>query len=157
MVLYVRSASRTSVRHPRPSTQELPAHISGLMDLDIQIGDLSKSITFAIVDDPALPLIIGTAYQDKFIESVQSKTPRLKLNDICSVATLETLDSPVCTFDSPDDAQPRKVQIYRRTVIPSMSEVPKKCAPTNPDCDSFRSTKALRARSPPCVPTDSWK
>ena len=41
------------------------------MDLDVQIGDLQKSVMFANVDDLAVPLIISTAYQDKLIESSQ--------------------------------------------------------------------------------------
>ena len=40
------------------------------MNLDSQIGALCKSVTFAIEDDLAEPLITGTAYQDRFIESI---------------------------------------------------------------------------------------
>ena len=36
---------------------ETPVSISGLMDLDLQIGDLRDSITFPIVDDLAVPLL----------------------------------------------------------------------------------------------------
>ena len=46
-------------------------HITGQVDLDLQIGDLRKSVTFAVVDDQAVPLIIRTAYQDKYIEAFQ--------------------------------------------------------------------------------------
>ena len=42
-----------------------PVHITGLVDLDVEIGGLRESVTFAIVDDLAVPLIIGTVYQDK--------------------------------------------------------------------------------------------
>ena len=90
----------------------------------VQIGDLRKSMTFAIVDDLAVPLIIGTAYQDKFIEFIQCKARRLKPIDSCSIAILDTLNSPVCTLESLDEAQSRKVQVCRRIVIPPMSEVP---------------------------------
>ena len=94
------------------------------MDLNIQIGDLRKSVMFAIVDDLAVPLIIGAAYQEKFIGSVQYKARRLKPIDIRSVAILDAFDSPEYTLESPDDVQPRKVQVCRRIVIPPMSEVP---------------------------------
>ena len=47
--------------------------ISVPIDLDIQIGDLRKSVTLAIVDDLVVQLIIGMAYQDKLIESIQCK------------------------------------------------------------------------------------
>ena len=101
-------------------------HISSLMDLDIQIRDLRRSVTFAIVDDVAVPLIIGTAYQDKFIESTQCRKRRTKPIDSRNVAILGTIDSPARTLQSPDDAQPRKVQVRRRTVLPPMSEMPLK-------------------------------
>ena len=50
-----------------------PVHTSGLKDSDILIENLRKSVTFAIMDDPIAPLIIGKAYQDKFIESINCK------------------------------------------------------------------------------------
>ena len=56
------------------------------MDLDVQIGDLRKSVTFAIVDDLAVPLILGMAYQDKFIESIRCTARRLKPIDNRCVA-----------------------------------------------------------------------
>ena len=36
-----------------------PGHNSGLMNLDVKIEDHSKSVTFVIVYDLAVPLIIG--------------------------------------------------------------------------------------------------
>ena len=101
-----------------------PVRISGLMDLDVQIGDLRKSVTFAVVDDLAVPLIIGTAYQDKFIESIRCTARRLKPINSRSIAILDTFDSSVCTLESPEDAQPKGVRVCKRTVIPPMSEVP---------------------------------
>ena len=62
------------------------------MDFDLKIGDLRKSIIFAIVDDLAMPLIIGTAYQDKFIESIQCKERRLKPVDSIAIAILDSFD-----------------------------------------------------------------
>ena len=55
-----------------------PVKIYGFIDLDIQIGDLRMSVTFAIVDDPSVPLIIGTTYQDKLIYFIQFKACTLK-------------------------------------------------------------------------------
>ena len=46
----------------------------GLVDLRIQIDKLSRSVVFAIVNDLAVPLIIGSDHLDKFIEPVQCKT-----------------------------------------------------------------------------------
>ena len=46
------------------------------MNLNLQIGDLRKSMTFAIVDDLAVPLIVRTAYQDRFIEAIQCRHGR---------------------------------------------------------------------------------
>ena len=40
------------------------------MDLDLEIGDLRKSITVAIFDDLAVPSIVDTAYQDKHLEPI---------------------------------------------------------------------------------------
>ena len=40
------------------------------MNLGLQIGDLQKSVTLTIIEDLAIPLIIVTAYQDKYIESI---------------------------------------------------------------------------------------
>ena len=48
------------------------------MDLDVQIEDLRKSVTIVILDDLSVTLIIGTAYQDEFIESIQCKSRWLK-------------------------------------------------------------------------------
>ena len=45
--------------------------IIGLVDLDLEIGDLRESVTFVIVDDLAVLLIVGTAYQDKYTEAIQ--------------------------------------------------------------------------------------
>ena len=81
------------------------------MDLDVQISYLQKSVTFAIVGKLAVPLIIGTEYQDTFIESIQCKARLLERIDIRSVAILDTFDSPVCTLESTDDAQSRKVLV----------------------------------------------
>ena len=47
------------------------------MDLDLQINDLRKSVISAIVEDLAVPLIIHTAYQGKFIQAMQCKAHRL--------------------------------------------------------------------------------
>ena len=99
-------------------------HISGHIDLYIQIVDLRKSIAFAIVDDLAVPLIIGTAYQDTYIESIQCKARRLKPCHSRSITILDTLDSPVCSLESTVEAQPKKVEVCRATVIPPMSEGP---------------------------------
>ena len=63
------------------------------MDLDVQIGDLRKFVTFPIVDDLAVPLIVSTAYQEKLNESIQCKERRLKLIDSRSVAILDKFDS----------------------------------------------------------------
>ena len=98
--------------------------MTGLMDLDLVIGDLRKSVTLAIVDDLAVPLIVGTAFQDKYIESIQCRARRLKPSNSRSIAILDTFDSPVCTIESEEDAQPRKVHVCRRTVIAPMSEAP---------------------------------
>ena len=59
--------------HFRKSTKEplTPLHISGLVKLDIQVGDLRMRVTFAFVDDLALPIFIGPAYLDKLSESIQ--------------------------------------------------------------------------------------
>ena len=65
------------------------------------------SVTFAIVDSLAVPLIIGKTYQDRFIESIEGKAHSPKLADSRSVAIIDTFDSPVCTLESPGDAQPR--------------------------------------------------
>ena len=59
------------------------------MDLNLQIGDLRKSVTFAIVDGLSVPLIIGTAYQEKLIESIQCKARRLKPVDSRAIAILD--------------------------------------------------------------------
>ena len=48
-----------------------PVFIFGLIDFGIQIGYLRKSVTSAIMEDLTVPLIVGTAYQDRFIESIQ--------------------------------------------------------------------------------------
>ena len=47
--------------------------MSGLIDQDLQMGDLRKSITLAIVDDLAVPLITGATWQDQYIESIRAK------------------------------------------------------------------------------------
>ena len=94
------------------------------MDLDFQIGNLRKSVTLAIVDDLAVHPIICTAYQDKLIESIQCKARLLKPIEIRSVAILDTLNSLVCTLESPDDTQAREAPVYRRIVIPPTFEVP---------------------------------
>ena len=70
-----------------------PMYISGLMDLDVQIADLCKSITFAFVDHLAVPLMIGTDHQDKLIESIQSKAHRLRPIDNRSVTMLDAFES----------------------------------------------------------------
>ena len=69
--------------------------ITVLLDLNLQIGNLRKSITFAFVDNPAVPLIVGTAYQDKYIESIHCKTRRLKSFNSRSVGILDAFDSAV--------------------------------------------------------------
>ena len=46
-------------------------HVTGPMDLELQISDLRKPVTFAIVDDLAVPLIVATASQDRFIEGIK--------------------------------------------------------------------------------------
>ena len=48
-----------------------PVRITVLKDSDPQIADLHKPVTFTIVDNLAVPLIIGTVCQDKHIESIQ--------------------------------------------------------------------------------------
>ena len=65
-----------------------PVRITGLLDLDLQIGDLRKSITLAIVDHLAVPLIFTTAYKEKYIESIHCRTRRLRPPYRRSVATL---------------------------------------------------------------------
>ena len=87
------------------------------MDLDLEIGDLRKSITFAIVDDLAVSLIIGTAYQEKLIESIHCEARRLKPANSRTVAILDTFDTPICTLESVD-AQPKTVHVCRSTVVP---------------------------------------
>ena len=82
------------------------------MNLDVHIGDLRQSVKFAIVSDLAEPLIIGTAYQEKFIEFIQCKTRRLKPIDSGIVAMLDIFKSLVCKLESPDDARPRKLCRY---------------------------------------------
>ena len=79
-------------------------HISGLMDLGVQVSDLRKFVTFAVVDDLAVPLIICTVYYDKFIESIQYKARRVKPNESRSLAILDIFEHPVCTLESSDDA-----------------------------------------------------
>ena len=71
------------------------------MNLDVQVGDLRKSVTFAIVDDLAVPLIIGKIYQNKFMKSIQCNARRLEPIKSRSVAILDTFDSPVCKLESP--------------------------------------------------------
>ena len=93
--------SRSTLR-PEWSTQEhssplalytgatgTPVHISGLMDLDLQISDLRKSVTFAIVDNLAVTQIVGTTYEYKFVEAIQCKAHRLKPIDSRAIAILD--------------------------------------------------------------------
>ena len=42
-----------------------------LEDLDLQINDLREYVSIDIIDDPAVSLIIGMFYQDKYIKSEQ--------------------------------------------------------------------------------------
>ena len=107
----VRPEWLTQERLP-PLTQNMgatrsPVRITCLMDLDLQIGDLRKSITFAIVDDLAVSLLMGTAYQDRFIDTIKCKARRLKPINNRTVAILDSFNSPVCTMESEDNAQPR--------------------------------------------------
>ena len=85
--------------------------ITGLLNLDLQIGDLKRSVTFAIVDNLAVPLIVGTAYQDKFSEAILGKAHRLKPIDSRAIPIIGSFDSSVCTLESADDARPMKVQV----------------------------------------------
>ena len=62
------------------------------MNLFIQIGDLRTSVTFAIEGDLVVLPNVRTAYQDKFIESIQCKTRGLKQIANRSVAILYTFD-----------------------------------------------------------------
>ena len=61
--------------------------------MDVQIGDLRKSAMIAIMDNLALLLIAGNAYQDKFIEFIRCKARQQKPIDGRNLALLDTLDS----------------------------------------------------------------
>ena len=45
--------------------------ISRLIYMDLQIGDPRKSVAFAISNDLAVPVIVGTEYKDKLIAFIQ--------------------------------------------------------------------------------------
>ena len=98
--------------------------ITGLVDLDLQIGCLRKTFTFAIFCDLAVPMIVDTAYQDKLIEVIQCKSRRLEPFQSRSVAILDTFDALVFSIESEEDAQPKRVQMCRRAVAAPMSEEP---------------------------------
>ena len=88
------------------------------MDLDLQIGDLRKSVTFEIVDDLDVSLIVGTTYQNKFIEAILYKKNRLLPANKRAIATLDRFVSFACTPEPEDGAQPSRAPLYRRTVVP---------------------------------------
>ena len=61
------------------------------MDLGFQIGNLQKSVIFAIVDSFAVPLFAGRAYQGKLFEAIQCKGYRLFSVNSRAISILETL------------------------------------------------------------------
>ena len=94
------------------------------MDLDLQIINLRKSITFSIVDDLAELLTVGTAYHDMYIESILCRAQRLRPSNSHSVVTLDAFDSPICNIESEEGKKTGKVYVCRRTVIILKSGAP---------------------------------
>ena len=129
-------------------------HILGFMDLDVQIADPNKSVAFAIADNLAVPLIIGTSCQDRFIESNQCKARRLKLIKNRSVAILDIFDSSECTLESPDAALPRKVQVCRCIVIPPILEMPVKLRTFESGLRFISQHEIATRKKSFCVPRD---
>ena len=86
--------------------------VTGIIDLDLQTSYLCKSVIFAIVNDIAIPLIVGTAYEKKFIGSIQRISRRLTASKNGIAAILDVFDSPVCTIESKEDVQRRKVHLF---------------------------------------------
>ena len=79
-------------------------------------------MAIAIVDDLAVPLIVSTAYQDKFIESILRKARRLKPVNSRLIAILDSFVSDVRTLKAAEDAQPIKVYLCSHSIIHLMSE-----------------------------------
>ena len=77
---------------PHTGASGTPVCITGPVDLNFWIGDLRESVAFTIVDDLAFLLIVGTVYQEKYFESIQCKTRRLKPSNSLNVAILDALD-----------------------------------------------------------------
>ena len=64
--------------------------ITELKDLVLQIGNLQKLVTLAIVDELDVPLLVSAAYQDKDIEAIQCMARRFKPTYSGSVFILDT-------------------------------------------------------------------
>ena len=81
------------------------------MSLDLTISDMQKSVIYAIVDDLAAQSIVGTVYQDKYVWSIQCNAPRVEPAEIRKVHVMDKFDSFLCTIESEEDTQTKKVQV----------------------------------------------
>ena len=98
-------------------------HIFWTLDLNIRVGDLITEGTFAVFLNLAVPMIIGTAYQNQTIELIYRKKELIKLVGSRVIAFLDTFTAHTITAASVQTVLPEVLRVMRQIKIHLMAEM----------------------------------
>ena len=101
--------------------------VVGVVPLKLRLGDLTRSVTFGMVDGLAVPIIIGIAYQKKSIDAIFPKKMLIQPEDSRPITISQKYnaydDAPtVRTKDPPLKPSTQLVHLSKQCILPPMSQ-----------------------------------
>ena len=75
---YLAQLKRPPASSKLASANGTPIHVTGTIPLRIRLGDLNVTVCFCIVDDLAVPMLIGTSCQRRYIDAINPRQTTVK-------------------------------------------------------------------------------
>ena len=111
-------------------------NLVGVIPIVIRLGDLKVRVWFGVIEELAVPVLLGTSFADRFIQGIFPQERKVVPNDSGPVAILSTLvkdpetnllveqDPLLCVKDQSDDKREIRFRVAKKRTIPPMSEAP---------------------------------